>query len=461
MRTWRHSLTLRLVSLFVLVTAALLIGLATLTLVATDQHFLELDESYLVDKGVLVREIGRHAQDADDLVQRIRSTLSTQTGLSIELFEGNQAIYRSPGFDLPAEIARKLKQGNPGVITQWHIGSQHLRGLSVLIPLSGAPLGESITAVLALDTEHHDHFMATFRHAIWLYVFLAIVLGGLLGWWATRKGLTPLRPIIDKASHITASQLSDRIPTSEVPSELLPLTESLNQMLQRLEDDFERLSAFSSDLAHELRTPISNMLVQAQVTLSKDRAAEHYQEALHSVVEDLERLSHMVSDMLYLAKTENHLQIPNQTEVQLEAQAHELAEFYGLMAEDKQVALEVQGKGSVKGDRLMIRRALSNLLGNAIRHAHASTIVTISINTDHPQTTISVTNCGDAIAPTIHARLFDRFFSADNARAHPGSAGTGLGLAITQAIMQAHHGSVEVLSRDGKTTFTLVFAPAA
>lgn len=457
MKSWRHSLTVRLVTLFALVTAALLIGLATITLVATDRHFLELDESYLMDKGILVREIGRHASNADELVQRIRRTLSTQTGLSIELYEGNQAIYRSPNFDLPPDVASKLNHDNPGAIAQWQSNNQQLRGLSVLIPLDGTQNNAPITAILALKTEHHDHFMAAFRHAIWLYVALAILVGGLLGWWVTRKGLTPLRPIIDKASLMTASQLSDRIPTASVPSELLPLTETLNQMLQRLEDDFERLSAFSSDLAHELRTPISNMLVQAQVTLSKNREADQYRETLHSVVEELERLTHMVADMLYLAKTENHLQIPRPSDVNLDIEAAQLAEFYELLAEEKNVMISVQGRGSVSGDRLMIRRALSNLIANAIRHAHAQTMVTIAITNTETKTAVSVTNVGDTIAADIQSRLFDRFFRADSARTHPGSEGAGLGLAITQAIMQAHNGSVTLISQESKTTFTLVF----
>lgn len=457
MKSWRHSLTFRLVSLFAVVTAALLIGLATITLVATDRHFLELDESYLMDKGVLVREIGRHASTADELFQRIRSTLSTQTGLSIELFEGNKAIYRSPNFDLPPDVASELKHDNPGAIAQWQLNNQRLRGISVLIPLDGTQHNAPITAILALKTEHHDHFMAAFRHAIWLYVALAILVGGLLGWWATRQGLTPLRPIINKARLITASQLSDRLATAEVPSELLPLTETLNQMLQRLEDDFDRLSAFSSDLAHELRTPISNMLVQAQVTLSKNREIDQYRETLHSVVEELERLTHMVSDMLYLAKTENHLQIPRPSDVNLGFEAAKLAEFYELLAEEKNVTIYVQGQGSVAGDRLMIRRALSNLIANAIRHAHAQSVVTIEITNTNAKTSVSVINVGDKIAAEIQSRLFDRFFRADSARTHPGSEGAGLGLAITQAIMQAHNGAVTLSCAENKTSFTLIF----
>lgn len=457
MINWRRSLTLRLVSLFVLVTTALLVAMATITMLATDRHFLELDENYLRDKGELVQELGRHAANADDLIAWVSSTLKRQTNLNIELFEDGARIYRSPGFDLPNRIAGTLKHDTPGVVAQWQRSEQQMRGLSMLIPLGNPSKKAEVTAILAVNTDHHDHFMATFGRAIWLYVAFAIALGSLLGWWATRKGLTPLRPIIDKARHINASQLSDRIPTQNVPTELQPLTETLNDMLERLEHDFTRLSDFSSDLAHELRTPVSNMLVQTQVTLSKTRGLEQYQDVLHSMVEELERLLHMVSDMLYLAKTENQLEILNRSIINLHDQSTKLAEFYGLMAEDKEVTLVVLGQGHIHGDRLMVRRAISNLLSNAIRHADNQSTITIAIDATAEQTVLAVTNIGETIAPKKQVRLFDRFYRADDARTHPGSDGAGLGLAITKAVMLAHGGCIGLESSGGKTTFTLTF----
>lgn len=457
MINWRRSLTLRLVSLFVLVTTALLVAMATITMLATDQHFLELDEVYLRDKGELVQELGQHAANADDLVAWVSSTLKRQTNLNIELFEDGTRIYRSPGFDLPEHIAGILKHDTPGVVAQWQSNDQQMRGLSMAIALDDQATEATVTAILAVNTDHHDHFMATFGRAIWLYVLLAIVIGSVLGWWATRKGLTPLRPIIDKAQRINASQLSDRIPTQNIPTELQPLTETLNDMLERLENDFTRLSDFSSDLAHELRTPVSNMLVQTQVTLSKTRETNQYQDVLHSMVEELERLSHMVSDMLYLAKTENQLEILNPSIINLHDQSTELTEFYGLMAEEKDVTLKVVGQGQVRGDRLMIRRAISNLLSNAIRHADNHTTVTITIDSHAQKTWLAVTNLGNTIEPKKQIRLFDRFYRAEEARTHPGSDGAGLGLAITKAVMLAHGGSIDLESAEGKTTFTLRF----
>ena len=457
MNFWRRSLTLRLVSLFVLVTTCLLVGLGTITLVATDRHFLELDETYLRDKGVLVREIARHACCSQDLMDSLRRAVDSQTGLSFELREDGKSIYRSPGFEAPAGPGHDPLSTLPDSIIQWQTAGRQLRGLLVTLPIAGDANPGGYEALLALDTEHHDHFMATFRSLMWIYVALAIGLGAILGWWATRRGLTPLRPIIAKARHITASHLNDRIPIQHVPTELEPLARTLNQMLERLEIDFRRLSDFSADLAHELRTPISNMLIQAQVTLGKRREPDQYQEILLSTVEELERLSHMITDMLYLARTENHLETPSRCDVALELQTSELFEFYELVAEERQIGLRLRGQGTVAGDRIMIRRAISNLLSNAIRHAYDHTIVTVLIDVQPLQTTLSVCNEGDLIPEDIAPRLFDRFYRADHARAHPGTEGAGLGLAITRAVMLAHGGSISVESTRGKTVFILTF----
>lgn len=457
MIVWRRSLTLRLVSLFVAVTAILLIGLGWITMASTDRHFVELDETYLRDKGVLIHEIGRHSHNAQELVQRIRSTMSTQTGLSIELVQDAHSIYRSANFQIPADVQKNLLAQSDGDVKQWQSGPQTLRGIAVTIPLAGQSADHKIVAIIAVDIEHHDHFMTGFRRLIWLYVCLAILAGGLLAWWVARKGLRPLRPIIDQTERISASQLSSRIPTMDVPMELEPLVQTLNQMLQRLEDDFSRLSAFSSELAHELRTPISNMLVQSQVTLGKERSVQQYQEVLLSMVEELERLSHMVADMLYLAQTEHHVQLPRRQSVDLNEQARELAEFYGLMAEEKDVLIQVSGVGNIHGDRLMIRRAISNLISNAIRHASQSSRIDIDITAQTNQTSISVTNVGESIAPENIPKIFDRFFQVEEPHTHQRSDGVGLGLTITQAVMAAHDGSIEVSSTQGRTTFRLVF----
>lgn len=487
--SWRHSLSLRLISLFTLVTTALLTGFGIITLTLTDRHFEELDQTYLVDKARLLREVSQPASDDDDLKRRIQAVFDVQAGLFVDISRQGQTIYRSPGFVVPASAMQMLEQLAPQTVTEWQSGAQRVRAIAVPIPLpmwlqsgdssatitntsSGAttpvtptlttptPISavQQATAILAVDTGHHDHFMRTLQAWLWTYLAIAVLLGALLSGWATRKGLAPLRLMIAKASEITGSQLSARMQTADVPAELATLARSLNDMFARLEQDFERLSDFSADLAHDLRTPLSNMLVQTQVTLSKPRSAGEYQETLLSLVEELERLSAMIGEMLYLAKTENSLETPDKVAVQLDVEANQLSEFYELIADGKNVTLRVVGQAEVMGDRTMIRRALSNLLSNAIRHAHRDSVVSIEIHPGRQQPEVWVTDTGDPIPEDIRSRLFDRFFRGEASRFHPGSERSGLGLAIVRAIMQAHGGSVHLEIQSNQVCFKLVFA---
>ena len=301
--------------------------------------------------------------------------------------------------------------------------------------------------------------MALFQKTLGLYVALATLVSGLLGWLASRNGLSPLRAMKARAQAVSGHRLDERMPVDAVPVELADLAHTLNDMLVRLQNDFERLSAFSADLAHELRTPISNLLTQTQVMLAQKRTGDEYRNALASNSEELQRLARMVSDMLLLAKTENGLALPHPETIHLDTEAAALVDFYEALAADKQLRLTVEGAGCVQGDRLMVRRALSNLLSNAIRHSPVQGQVRVRIQTTPVGTEVCVENQGDPIAAEVLPRLFDRFYRADAARRHPNSDGAGLGLAITRATMLAHGGTVTVASDGNGTRFALVFAP--
>jgi two-component system, OmpR family, heavy metal sensor histidine kinase CusS len=242
-----------------------------------------------------------------------------------------------------------------------------------------------------------------------------------------------------------------------VPVEMADLARELNHMLDRLQDDFRRLSEFSSDLAHELRTPISNLLTQTQVTLSHPRGAHDYRQALASNSEELQRLARTVSDMLFLAKAEHGLALPSLETIDLAHEATALLDFYDALAADRELTLRLDGQGSIQGDRLMVRRALSNLLTNAIRHAHTGTAVVVRVATQTQDVELSVDNQGTPLEADLLPRLFDRFYRADKARTHPSSDGAGLGLSITRAIVQAHGGRVGAESAGGHNRFWLRF----
>lgn len=315
----------------------------------------------------------------------------------------------------------------------------------------------ALQVLIAADTKHHTQFLNGLRSSLTLYVTAAIIVCGLLSWFAARQGLAPLREMKSRAAVVTSQKLSERMPVEAVPVEMADLAQELNRMLDRLQDDFQRLTDFSSDLAHELRTPISNLLTQTQVALATKRDAATYRDILASNAEEFQRLARMVSDMLFLAKTERGVDLPHKERFSARQEVQALLEFYEAVAEEKHIQFKLDGNGNVDGDRLMFRRAMSNLLSNALRYTPDAGDITISISTAEHATSVTVENTGQDIDPKILPRLFDRFYRADPSRAHPDSDGSGLGLAITRAIAQAHGGSVMAKSSHGQTRFTLRF----
>ncbi len=455
----RLTLTARLTVLYTLVSAAVLLGLGVLVAWSTQLHFIDLDRDYLLDKVQLIQKIVDETPESAELSAKLDESLNSHQGLFIALTRGDELLFGTGGITFPAELAGRSAADQP---LDWTAGERQLRGMStqlsvVQMPGGATGPGQSMRLTLALDTQHHNHFMQMLRQQLAVYVVLATLLSGLLGWWAARSGLAPLRTMKERALKVTAHKLDERMPVEAVPVEMAELARSLNTMLERLQQDFAKLMEFSSDIAHELRTPISNLLTQTQVSLSQRRDPDTYRDILASNAEEFQRLARMVSDMLFLAKTDHGIQLPNREDVALEEEAKSLLDFYDAVAEDKELRLRVEGAGTVLGDRLMIRRAISNLLSNALRHAHPRTEVALTVESQMNGISFCVTNTGDPIDAADLPRLFDRFYRVDKARAHPSSDGAGLGLAITKATMLAHGGSASVTSAAGTTRFCLQF----
>lgn len=436
------TLTARLTALYTLVSATVLLGLGGLTVLAVQAHFDELDQATLRDKVHLIQELGSTSASLAEFTTRLHDVMHSHHGLAVTVRNADGILFRSESMHADGSEAA--------------LPPAHWQTVQDTLPSPGPGEG-TLSVQAALDPIHHTHFMGRFQLILWAYVALATLASGLLGWLAARNGLSPLRAMKARAQAVSAHRLDERMPVDAVPVELADLAQSLNDMLLRLQTDFERLSAFSSDLAHELRTPISNLLTETQVTLSQKRTADDYRNTLASNSEELQRLARMVSDMLFLAKTEHGLALPHPEAIALDTEVAALADFYEALAADKSLQLVTEGAAQMEGDRLMVRRALSNLLSNAIRHAPEHGQVRIAIRSTPQGAEVSVGNQGEAIAPDVLPRLFDRFYRADTARRHPASDGAGLGLAITRAIMQAHGGTVSASSEHGINRFTLVF----
>jgi len=454
----RLSLTARLTLLFTTASGAVLLLLGWVVLGAIERHFDDLDRSELMGKLQHAEHIigaARTPQDLAGMVGQLREAFSGHHDLAMAVRGPDQALlFATPGVVFPDSVATRGPDRAAAPLQKWTTQGRRFHGLERGVPMAPVAHGD-VRVFLAIDSAHHDDFMHDFRRTLWLFVACAALMVGLLGWFAARRGLAPLRAMREQAAAVTAQSLDRRVPTRAVPAELADLATTLNEMLERLEDAFRRLSDFSSDLAHELRTPISNLMMQTQVALSRPRDADSYRAILESNAEEFERLARMISDMLFLAKAENGLAIVHREPVDLAREVQDLFDFYEALADEQAIRLDVQGAGVVLGDRLMLRRALNNLLSNALRHTPAGGQVTVTIVRQAGQIVLTVENTGEMIPAQHLARLFERFYRADPSRQHASGEGTGLGLAITQAILRAHRGNVSVASARGLTTFTL------
>ncbi|PKO59814.1 MAG: two-component sensor histidine kinase [Betaproteobacteria bacterium HGW-Betaproteobacteria-18] len=455
------SLTQRLTLMFVLAASSVLLVLGFVIASSVEQHFEDLDMEVLSGKMELTRQalqrVNSH-QGLTEFTHQLAYSLVGHHGMEVMVIDDDEAVIFATGhagFD-PALVMHQAANA-PGQPALWQLDGKTYRGLAARLPTAvldaaGQPL--RVFVAVATDIAHHQAFMQSFLHTLWLFVAGAALLTGVLGWAAVRRGLAPLRAMRAQAQGVTAQQLDQRLPVQTIPRELAELAQSLNEMLARLQDAFQRLTDFSSDIAHELRTPVSNLLTQTQVTLTRARSADDYRRILESNAEEFERMARMISDMLLLAKSDNGLVEPQRERLHLADEVRALFDYFDAVAEEKNVVLSLTGDCEVSADRLMLRRALANLLSNALRHADPGGVVSVRLQALEQGVQISVSNHGEVIAPEHLERVFDRFFRVDPARQRS-SEGTGLGLAITQSIVQAHGGTIRASSVAGMTTFTL------
>jgi two-component system heavy metal sensor histidine kinase CusS len=402
--------------------------------------------------------------DVEALAGRMDDALTGHESLSVRLStpEGRK-LFDTGSATFPAALLEVRTADDPNAmpdLTPWEQQGHEYRGFAAVVPTAAAAIPRVVVAIAVATDEHHK-FMVVLNRNLWLAIAAGILSTAILGWVAARRGLAPVREMARVARRVTASRLAHRLPVDSLPVELHELAGAFNEMLSRLEDSFRRLSEFSSDLAHELRTPIGNMMTQTQVALSRSRTAEEYREVLYSNSEEFDRLARMIADMLFLAQADHGLIVPRSESVDLASEVRELFEFYDALAEDRGVELKLAGDGVVAGERLMIRRAVSNLLSNAINHTPKGGTIVVQIEpAGKDEIKLSVDNPGEGIAPEHLSRVFDRFYRVDSSRQRS-TEGAGLGLAITKSIMAAHRGSVHVQSGGGRTRFEIQFPPPA
>lgn len=272
------------------------------------------------------------------------------------------------------------------------------------------------------------------------------------------KGLKPLKEVSDEIKNVTSENLSVRLDPTSVPKELKQLTESFNQMIVKIEDVFVRQTNFSADIAHEMRTPITNLMTETQISLNKSRTKEELVEVLYSNLEEYNRLSRMISDMLFLAQADDNRLIPEKKQVDVQSEIALIFDYFEFLAEDNEIQLKMVGEANIiLADKDMLRRALTNLISNAIRYTPKGDTVSINLASVQNGIEIIVSNPGNKIPEEHLPKLFDRFYRVDKSRQRK-NEGSGIGLAIVKSIILTHKGTINVKSDEYSTRFT-IFLP--
>lgn len=453
------SLTTRISLLFAGAASLVLLITGFFLTQVVEGHFRQEDRVELTGKLELIQNLFKHAyrqKRLDLLPRQLDDALVGHPGLSVIVTSvAGEVWFTTPAADFPRALLHdcqaQSKNCAPGALQEWTQAGKNYRSMAVTISTGS---DKPYTVIVAQDIQHHEDFMSKFGAVLVIAITLAAFATAALGWIAARWGLSPLREVTNMVAGISAERLSDRLPVTGLPTELKPLAIAFNAMLTRLDDSFRRLSEFSANIAHELRTPISNLMTQTQVALSSARGKDEYKEILYSSLEEYERMAQMVSDMLYLAQTDNRLIKPGVEKVNLTSETQGLFDYFEAWAEERAVSLTRTGSAVVSGDRLMLRRALSNLISNAIRHTPPGQAVRVFLENNVDKAVLTIENPGVTIPEEHLSRLFDRFYRVDPSRQRRGD-GAGLGLAIVKSIVSAHGGSISVTSTNEATRFQI------
>ncbi|MHA6163670.1 heavy metal sensor histidine kinase [Pseudomonas sichuanensis] len=357
------------------------------------------------------------------------------------------AVGSNPNYEYgqPTELIRAFAEGPPGMRELRLADSPY--PYKVLVSELPA-LGERppLRFLIGINTETFWQAQHSLLVAIVGLAAFGVVLASLLSYWVARIGLKPLLTLSDQAQRLAPPRLDGRLPTEALPPELARFAGAFNAALDRVSQAYTQLEAFNADVAHELRSPLTNLIGQTQVALTRGRSAEHYFEVLQSNLEELERLRSIINDMLFLASADQGSKATALTRASLAEEVATTLDYLDYILEDAQVSVSVSGDAEARIEKAQLRRALINLLNNAVQHTAPHQVIQVRIEADEQQVSIAVSNPGPSIAEEHLPLLFERFYRVDAARANSGGNNHGLGLAIVKAIALMHGGEVFVHS---------------
>lgn len=310
---------------------------------------------------------------------------------------------------------------------------------------------------IALDVSY-QHDLIHDRTKIIAALLIGTLLSLLFGFFIANRGLRSLFLLTETVQRITATSLDQRINPKSWPTELMGIGKAFNQMLDRMEASFTRLKQFSADLSHELRTPITNLIGSTEISLSYDHTVEDYRRVMESNLEELQRISSLIENILFLAKAENPQFELKKTTLHVLNEIALVGEFYQAMAEEKNIQVTYSGDAEIYANADMFRRMISNVLSNALKYTPDRGSVHFMVSEQGHAVKIIIKDTGVGIAKENIPKLFDRFYRTDSARSQK-IDGMGLGMAIVKSIVEIHGGTISVASELGQGTEITILLP--
>jgi two-component system heavy metal sensor histidine kinase CusS len=441
-----HSISGRLSKKLALFTVVVLGLLSTASWFSVKMMIVERNQQELAERCTLVSDLltlEARAGGEAAVLARLRSDAPMRANTRLEVWRADGSVLYADPMASALAASRHVQ----------------VRDFAIEAPgLAGGTLRARSTVDYTRDAEMGQRWA-------WVLVLVSLAAGAVVAagaGWHVRRALQPLRQLAARTRAISPQHLDQRLALDDPAEELQPWIEQFNALMERVERAYAQLEGFNADVAHELRTPLATLIGETEVALSRERPVAELRDTLVSNLEEMQRLSAMVNDMLFLSHADRGAVARRGAPVSLAALAQQVVEFHEAPLEDAGLALRVEGDALVAVDEPLFKRAVSNLLGNATRFAERGSTVLVRIAPEatadpEQQVTVVVQNQGQPITAQQLPRLFDRFFRGESSRYCPEEQHHGLGLAIVAAIARMHAGRTLAESQAGLTRvgFTL------
>ncbi|NHL68890.1 heavy metal sensor histidine kinase [Burkholderia ambifaria] len=446
----KRSITLRLSAMFGIVSLLVftLVGCGLFVMMER-QLFAEL-RATIDTRAKVAQMIVSHATTAarGRVMQEKLADLEPPDGSTRYQIESPDADFR---FGHPVD---GVPVGEPfGAFQQYALNDSSYDVMTKTVAIAGSGERPELKLIVATSCERTQRMLRRFAWTLAALIATATVLTLLLSRAVARFGLAPLERLSQDAAAISATNRRQRLHTDALPTELRDLAASFNGALERIQQTYARLEAFNADVAHELRTPISILIGQTQVALtSRDRSVDRMRQTLQSNLEEFERLRVIINDMLFLSRSDRGERATDLKHVSLADEVRRMLDFLEIPLDEAQLRAELHGDARAAVDPSLFRRAMTNLLINAIQHSAPGATLNVTITRRDTLVDVSVANPGEPIDAAQRAHVFERFYRLEEARANS-KENHGLGLSIVKAVAEMHGGSVFVACADGINTF--------